>query len=253
MVATDLDIAVTARIWRACAAVGTSQLFVGSADAIGEGYGAILGCESVIYQSRGARIKNSTASIYLGLLPPPQSIEQRHGDLVVKLKVDSKQGIAVTVEGIKPPDQPLSAEIHSWIAGRFGDRQGAQKPSSIHALGLSVSVTKDGLITVNPKTPEATIRFASACSSRNFLFLNIVDDYYASSDSCLIVLAPSDTAPCDLPADVYSRSGPLADWLRIPPLRLILDISPEVRAAIDLWLREAQQNKLEALHEAITN
>ena len=256
MVATDLDIAITSRIWRACASVGKSDLFVGSADAIGEGYGALLGVgPEATYKPRASRImfekfrrseinrvvgvKKDLPSINLGLLPHPRAVKQQHVNLVVNLKVDPKMGITVAVEGIKAGRGAFSADIHSWISGRHGDRRDTQKLNSLHALGISVNVEKDGSIAIIPRTPEATIRFASACASRNLLCLHFDDDLYASNDSYLVLLAPSDTAPCGLPANVHSRSGTLSDWLRIPPLRLVPELSQDVRSAIALWLRES--------------
>lgn len=254
MLATNQDISLIARVWRACAAMGKSSIFVGSADAVGEGYGAVLESEpAAIYQPRESRVTilrrgprsgspiNGQISINLGMLPNASLIGTINGNVTAKLQVDPKEGISVILDGIKNFRGKLDASTHSWISSQSGHNGIVPKLQIIHEMGLTVNISTNNAISLNARTAEAMIRFASACSSRNLFCLNFSDDCYSHADAFLVGLTPPDKAPCLLPAEVHSRSGPLAEWLRIPPLRLVPDLTQEIRVAIENWINDSSK------------
>ena len=249
MLATDADIAITTRVWRACAAAGTASIFVGSADAVGEGYGASLGPDKkAIYRSRDSRLtargsrrapEAEGIAINLGLLPAVDRLVPIDAAHSASLRVDSEHGIRISVSALTSPRMGLSMSMGSWIAERTRSRPAAEALLTLDRMGLSVNLTDDKSIEIVARTPEAAIRLASACSSRSLLCLCRPESDHALDPAVLILLEPTDRAPASLAAELHSFSGPLADWLRIPPLPLVPELNKSVRTAIESWVAES--------------
>jgi hypothetical protein len=242
VVTTDADIAVATKVWRACSIVGDNRLVLGSADAIGEGYGVILGDNGgATYCSRGDRLvwAKDISAFNLGLLPPLDSLCPMNAAHEASLRVDPEHGVTIFVGTLtKSKTAPFSMTINSWIADRSQSSPGASVRSSLNRLGLSVNLAQDGSTNIVAGTPEATIRLASACGSRSILCVDSGTSPELGA-AVLALLAPNDQAPTSLAAELHSRSGPLADWLWIPPVPLVLELDPCLRAAIGSWLAEA--------------
>ena len=248
MLATDTDIAITTRVWRACAVVGKINIFVGSADAVGEGYGATLGPDKkAIYLSRESRLaarssrrasETDSIAINLGLLPAFDSLAPINAAHSASLRVDPVHGIRIFVSALARPVMGLSMGIGSWIAERSHSRLAAEPLSTLDRMGLLVTLRDDKSIEIETRTPEAAIRLASACSSRSLLCLDRPEGNRASGLAALILLEPTDKAPTTLAAELHSYSGPLADWLWIPPLPLVPELDSRVRTAIGSWFAE---------------
>ena len=242
MLATDADIAITTRVWRACAATGKSSVFVGSADAVGEGYGATLGPDKkAIYGSRGSRRAPEAPdiAINLGLLPPVDRLVPIDAAHSASLRVDSKHGIRICVSALTSPGMGLSMSMGSWIAERTRSRPAAEALLTLNRMGLSIKLTNKKSIEIEARTPEAAIRLASACSSKSLLCLDRPEGSHVSGPAVLILLEPTDRAPTPLAAALHSCSGPLADWLWIPPLPLVPELDRNVRTSIESWVAEA--------------
>jgi hypothetical protein len=238
MVTTAADIAVAARVWRASTAIGKNRVFLGSADAIGEGYGVILDVDTkATYCSRGARLErgNDTSAMNLAMLPRVDGLSPINAAHAAFLRTDPEHGVTILVSAFS--ERPLAMSMSSWIANRSRSGPASNLLSSVDRLGLSISLTADQSIQISPRTPEATIRLAAACSSRAILCLDEEGrEQTALGSAVLILLAPNDEAPKSLAAELHSRTGPLADWLRISPLPLVPELDRYVRAAIGSWL-----------------
>jgi len=111
-------------------------------------------------------------------------------------------------------------------------------------MGLSVDFTDDGSVEIVAPTPEGAIRLATACSGRAILCVDYPKRDVALDPAALVVLVPTDEAPTSLCGELHSRSGPLADWLRIPPLPIEPILDDKVRAAIASWITESSSPDL---------
>ena len=249
MVATSEDIAVVRRVWRSCALADALPLFIGSADAVGEGQGALLDQDlCAIYQPREARVSTkwirrvqteeaAANAINLGMLPrsiAPFETKSEHGAF---FEIDAKAGVTLNVPSGKPATGPIEVATHSWICDRAAAGVQAASLKSLNALGLSVKL-KRGVVIIRADTPEAAIRFSTACVSRRILCVREEDSAASMKDCSLIELAPPKQPSPALPLQRHSGSGPLADWIRVPPFPVVLELDLNVRQELMRFANE---------------
>jgi len=275
MVAGAKDAALAARFWRLVALEtwkpadnarpgDDREVFVGSADAVGAGHGALLaGASKATFHLRTDR-PDGVHYVHLGLARKPGDLGMPLGADVATLEVARDGGVAIACRIAMNPGKvpdfgcgPLATRLHDgslvgrsplrldagFIAKRGPD--GTIERLSLGAAGLAAEPGGfDGKpLRVYPSSPEAAIRLAATCVDRPLLYLASKVTRLTGSgkprharqpDSfdLVVQLAPLDDAPCELRCVRASHAGMLAEWMSMPAVAIALDLAPELRAAI---------------------
>ena len=239
MTFTSDDVAVATRVWRACSAAGWGGLFLGSADAIGESYGARIdstGCAE--YRARGKRLgvnERFLSAINLGLLPDRAQLTPT---VLVEAYLEGSQqhGLSISVFSTDLARVVVGAQANSFAFRGEPGRGVVRAP--LGSLGLSVS-SQGEVVTVTPATAEGAIRLATLCASRAMLCLGRGSPPGIERGALVVALRPIDAGRTDLATETWSSRGALADWLRTPPLPMLPILTVRVRSRIAAWLAES--------------
>jgi len=237
-----LDWPLIIRAWRACFAFGHTGFRIGSADAIGFGYGALLTSAGTDkYFVRGE--PTDTPGIYLGLCPSHLPLAHLRQSPKVQMRVDTSGLTIGGILGDKAGFKELSATLHSWLIDQGRITTDLEK-ASLRAANFEMRTTPQGW-QLNARTPEALIRLSAQCAAGALLAFIPDDNLGGKNEAVLSFLRPTDEAPASLAAERHSRSGPLADWLRLPPLPIVLNLTLESRTALDaVWASSAKETVL---------
>ena len=228
----DHDWPLLLRIVSACRAFGYSSFNIGSADALGFGYGIHLaqrrGDDKYFERSAPAE----TPSVHLGLRPAALTLANFDKQPLTRMSFEDS-GLTISVEVSHPKLRGFNLELNSWIVdlGRRAPTSSTASRASSFNYGMSETETGWSL---GAKTPESAIRLAMQCAA-GALFGFVPDDRIGGDyEAILTFLRPADEAPTYLAAERHSRSGPLADWLRIPPLPIVLELDTDSCAALNV-------------------
>ncbi|MFZ9447516.1 MAG: hypothetical protein ACO3CC_05020 [Alphaproteobacteria bacterium] len=243
------DALLAARFWRLAELEpamhrpdGDSQVFVGSADAVGSGHGAVLGrAGAAAYPSRAARAAaaGDLHWVNLGIARKPRDGGlPRKGDAGT-LKVERDGGVTLRCRlASLPGDAPAFDQV---LLG-FHPHGRPIEYRELGARDFAVELGRDQRLSLRPASPEASIRLASACADRPRLLLCSSVKPEASTQrgrsrirgsfDLILQLAPLDEAPCPLPCVRVSHVGTLAEWMSLPATLAALDLAPGQRAAI---------------------
>lgn len=227
----DNDWPLLLRIVSACRAFGYSSFNIGSADTLGFGYGAHLakrrGDDKYIERSAPAE----TPSIYLNLRPTALQLENFDKQPLARMSLEDS-GLTISVETYHSKLQGFQLELNSWIVDLGRRAPHNLTGSRASSFNYGMNQTENGW-SLGAKTPESAIRLAMHCAA-GALFAFVPDDRMGGDhEAVLTFLRPTDEVPTALAAERHSRCGPLADWLRIPPLPIVLEIDPDSRADLD--------------------
>lgn len=220
---------------------GGARVFVGSADAVGSGQGAVLGFEGeATYHTRADRDAEARDLhwVNLGIARKPRDLAlpgrgdegtlevEREGGIVIACRLASLPGDAPAFDqavlGFHHPGRPI-------------------KYQKLHARQLRVELDPKQRLCARPGNPEESIRFASSCADRPRLLLapsvkavgqRAQGTRCHGSFDILLQLAPLDDAPCGLPCVRISHAGSLAEWMSLPATMVALDLPRDQRAAI---------------------
>lgn len=246
MVASAQDAALAARCWRlASVEAGAIQVpgfarrdtkvFVGSADAVGAGHGALLGEDRVAQFHPRAGRPTDGHWIHLGIARKPTDLALARGGDEATLEVEQGGGIAIACMPASSPG-PDARWDEGFLAIRRDD--GTIDHQSLRELGLKAEQARDGRARLSPASPEAAIRLASACTQRPLVLLESSASGKAGrgrivgSFDMIVELAPLAEAPCRLACVRRSRDGMLAQWMSMPRAVVALALDPAARAAI---------------------
>lgn len=238
MTFTQADVAVLARLLPACRAAGWGDLFLGSADAVGQGYGAwISGDLQATYHSREDRLRfnNDRSALNLGLLPMRSCLAPTPR-IKARFETSQKKGVSIRLLDTELAKSPLASGLHSFIS--IVDPGRGMRTLALERIGLVVDVHGDE-VSIAPRASEAAIRFASICATGAFMCLGCTERPGLWNDAVLIELTSFGTEPRDLPAEWWSCRGLLAEWIHTPVLPIGLDLKPEIRSRIAEWFAEA--------------
>lgn len=218
-----------------------ARVFVGSADAVGSGQGAVLGREgAAAYHTRADRTAEASGLhwVNLGIARMPRDLALPRGGDEGTLEVEREGGVAIachlaSLPGDSPAfDKAVLGFHHPGRPIKYQDRGGRQ---------LVAELDQKQCLRVRPGSPEESIRFASDCGERPRLLL--VSSVKATgpkaqgtrcrgSFDVLVQLAPLADAPCGLPCVRISHAGSLADWMSLPATMAALDLPRDQRAEI---------------------
>ena len=275
MVAGKEDAALAARFWRLVSLEtwkpgdtvrpnADRQVFVGSADAVGAGQGALLaGGTKATFHLRKDR-PDGVHFVHPGMARKPTDLALLLGGDSASLEIGRDGGVVIACriaalpgkvrsfgDGLlatRLPDGSVVGRAPMRLDAGFVARRGADgaiERLSLGAAGLRADAGgHDGTpLRVSPETPEAAIRFAAACTDRPLLYLASKvtrltgagkPRHVRAPDSfdLVVQLAPLEEAPCALPCVRASHTGMLAEWMSMPAVAIALDLAAEHRAAI---------------------
>lgn len=232
------DMAILSRILPACRAAGWGNLFLGSADAVGQGYGTLIdGAGRATYHSRERRgeFSKPLAALNLGMLPARSRVTPTSA-IKARFAKSQKHGVSIRVRAPEFANSPLASQVNSLVF--LGNPNRGVRASPLDQIGLVVDLHRDE-ISIAPRTSEAAIRFASICASGALLCLACEERPGTWHSAVLIALTSFGAEPVDLAAEWWSSRGPLAEWAHTPVLPLKLDVMPETRSRVSAWLAEA--------------
>lgn len=237
MAFTQGDVAVLARLLPACRAAGWADLFLGSADAVGQGFGAwISDGLQVTYHSREDRLRSNKVlpALNLGLLPIRSRLVPNR---CVKARFEMSQtnGVSVRLRETELAKSPLASALHSFVAV-FEPGRGL-RTLPLEQIGLAIDV-QGSEVSIAPRTSEAAIRFASICATGAFLCLGRTERPGLWHDAILIELTNFGAEPKGLAAEWWSCRGPLAEWAHMPALPIGLDLKSRTRSRVADWIAE---------------
>jgi hypothetical protein len=172
MVVDAADWPIVLRLWRALQVFGYDEIIIGSADAVGFGYGACLesgGKDE--YFSR--RAPSRLPGIYLGLRPMELPIEQLEQQPHTTMEV-SGSGIRINGQLSAADFIGLNAEMNSWITDLSSQMRPNLKALSTRAFNYDINPTSKGW-SLEPTSPESAIRLATHCA-RGALLAFVPDD-----------------------------------------------------------------------------
>ena len=236
MVIEPLDWPLLIRLWRTLDAFGYEGMVVGSADAVGIGYGAWLGADGKDYYF-GRGDQPDEYGVSLGLRPIHLPLEQLKHTPHTNISV-GEAGIKINGKLDKPDTRSLDAKLHSWLVDLTGHIPTTLNTVTASSFRYNIKITSNGW-SLEPTSPESTIRLAIHCASRALLAFIPNDKLISDHEVTMTFLRPTDEAPDKLVAERHSRAGHLADWLQIPPLPIVLNLSNDTRAALDARLSAA--------------
>ena len=232
------------------------RVVIGSADAVGEGYGAVLDEKLIAsYMTREQRVPrrgrkwNSAIgdkqrpALNLNLVPLIQHAKLSEKKVSAHLTIDKRKGIALVISSEEALPESFKVLMHSWIAEPAPGAKKQKLRESLHSIGLAAEKEAGrGRIILRPQSPEATIRFAVACAGRANVCLRSTPDTDYSKHAWLVGLLPQAQGDKELVVERHSCDGALAEWLRIAPYPLSVALDDETRQRIAEWLHASEQS-----------
>lgn len=253
MVVDREDLTLAARFWRYCAYAclgeqrlpgrpeAVTEFFLGSADAVGAGYGVRISPRAAGFCQRGEQ-PASIPCLRLGMARSVAGVAFPECGDVAALVLAPQHGMTVDIRLAKAPGREPEVPTRTWLAP-LGRAEGGYDLPRLTNMGLKAETPSALRLRILAATPEGAIRLAAACADRAVMRVGI--DVLPETSmktrpgwrvrgpfDLLVRLAPIDQSNAALACVRYSRVGDLAEWMDMPVLPLAPDIAPELRAAL---------------------